>query len=90
MLNAAGRQLTFIVIAINPANDRVNPPESGILERAIARVPGGRMVVIPRGSGSVGHGSYLVGSLYKEYLTELLTRKRDHNWARASAVRHSC
>jgi homoserine O-acetyltransferase len=63
------------VIAINTADDTVNPPELGILEREIARVPHGRMVVIPRGSGSIGHGSYLVGSLYKEFLTELLTQK---------------
>ena len=34
-------------LAVNFADDLVNPPELGILEREIARVPKGRAVVMP-------------------------------------------
>ena len=35
------------LLAINSADDLINPPELGILEREIKRVPQGRAVVIP-------------------------------------------
>jgi homoserine O-acetyltransferase len=35
------------LIAINSADDEVNPPELGILEREIKRVKNGRYVLIP-------------------------------------------
>ena len=34
-------------LAINSADDLINPPELGILEREIKRVPHGRAIVIP-------------------------------------------
>ena len=35
------------LLAINSADDLINPPELGILEREIKRVPKGRAIVIP-------------------------------------------
>ena len=35
------------LLAINSADDLINPPELGILEREIRRVPKGRAIVIP-------------------------------------------
>lgn len=61
------------VIAINTADDSVNPPELGVMERELARVRRGRYVLIPRSAETTGHGSYLVGSLYEAYITELLS-----------------
>jgi homoserine O-acetyltransferase len=63
------------VMAINTADDSVDPPELGVLEREIKRVPRGRMAIIPRGLGSTGHGSYTIGAIYKEFLAELLAGK---------------
>ena len=60
------------LIAVNSADDLINPPELQILEREIKRVPHGRAVVIPYGGKTRGHGSHTVASLWKQYLEELL------------------
>jgi homoserine O-acetyltransferase/O-succinyltransferase len=60
------------LLAVNSADDLINPPELGILEREIARVPHGRAVVIPFSDRTRGHGSHTYAVLYKEYLEELL------------------
>ena len=61
------------VIAINTADDSVNPPDLGIMEREIARVPRGRYILVPKSTDTIGHGSYRVGKLYKQYVAELLS-----------------
>jgi homoserine O-acetyltransferase len=60
------------LVAINSADDLVNPPELGILEREIKRVPHGRAVVIPYSDKTHGHGSHTYAVLWKPYLEELL------------------
>jgi homoserine O-acetyltransferase/O-succinyltransferase len=58
--------------AVNSADDLINPPELGILEQEIKRVPHGKAVVIPYGTQTVGHGSHTIAVLWKQYLQELL------------------
>ena len=58
--------------AVNSADDLINPPELGILEREIKRVPHGRAVVIPFSDSSHGHGSHTYAVLWRQYLVELL------------------
>jgi homoserine O-acetyltransferase len=65
-------KITAPLIAINSADDLVNPPELRILEREITRVPHGRAVVIPYGEQTRGHGSHTHAVLWKPYLEELL------------------
>jgi homoserine O-acetyltransferase len=60
------------LLAINSADDLINPPELGILEREIKRVPRGRAVVIPLSDQTRGHGSHTLAALWKEQLTKLL------------------
>ena len=60
------------LLAINFADDLINPPELGILEREIARVPKGRAVVMPMSGKSVGHGTHTLAAVWKQYLEELL------------------
>jgi homoserine O-acetyltransferase/O-succinyltransferase len=60
------------LLAVNSADDLVNPPELGILERDIRRLPHGRAVVIPYSDRTRGHGSHTVAALWKQYLEELL------------------
>jgi len=62
------------LIAINSADDLINPPELGILEREIKRVRDGRAVVIPSSDKTRGHGSHTVAALWKEHLVDLLKR----------------
>jgi homoserine O-acetyltransferase len=60
------------LLAINSADDLINPPELGILEREIKRVPKGAMVMIPLSDATRGHGSHTVAKLWKSDLQRLL------------------
>jgi homoserine O-acetyltransferase len=60
------------LLALNFADDLINPPELGILEREIKRVPHGRALVIPMTPLSRGHGTHTVAAVWKEHLAELL------------------
>jgi homoserine O-acetyltransferase len=60
------------LLAVNSADDLVNPPELGILEREIKRVPHGRAIIIPFSERTHGHGSHTYAILWKQYLGELL------------------
>lgn len=62
------------LIAVNSADDLINPPELGILEREIKRVKNGRAVVLPLTPDTRGHGSHTVAALWKQYLKELLEK----------------
>lgn len=65
-------KITAPLLAINSADDLINPPELGILEREIKRVPHGRAVVIPFSDRTRGHGSHTVAALWKDELVKLL------------------
>jgi homoserine O-acetyltransferase/O-succinyltransferase len=60
------------LLAINSADDLINPPELGILEREIKRVPHGRAIVIPTNDKTRGHGSHTLAALWKDELATLL------------------
>jgi homoserine O-acetyltransferase/O-succinyltransferase len=60
------------LLAINFADDLINPPELGILERETKRVPRGRALLIPAGAQSRGHGTHTVAAVWREHLAELL------------------
>jgi homoserine O-acetyltransferase len=60
--------------AINSADDAVNPPELGILEREIQRVKHGRYVLLPISEETRGHGTHALPQVWKEHLAELLAR----------------
>ena len=60
--------------AINSADDLINPPELGILQREITRVPHGEAVIIPFSDKTRGHGSHTIAMLWKQNLEQLLSR----------------
>ena len=60
------------LLAINSADDLINPPELGILEREIKRVQHGRAIVIPLSDKTRGHGSHTIAALWKDELVNLL------------------
>lgn len=60
------------LLAVNSADDLVNPPELGILEREIQRVRGGRYILIPTSDETRGHGTHSVPAIWGRYLAELL------------------
>jgi homoserine O-acetyltransferase len=60
------------LLAINFADDLINPPELGILEREIKRVNNGRAVVIPASEATVGHGTHTKAAVWKEHLAKFM------------------
>jgi homoserine O-acetyltransferase len=64
------------VMAVNSADDSIDPPELGVLEREIARVPNGKAVVLPITSRTRGHQTHSVPEVWKQYLADLLERSR--------------
>ena len=62
------------VLAINAADDERNPPELGVMEQAMKRIPGARYVLIPIGPETRGHGTTGSAKLWKQQLAEFLGR----------------
>jgi homoserine O-acetyltransferase len=60
------------LVAINSADDLINPPELGILEREIKRVPRGEAITLPLSAETRGHGSHTIALLWKQHLERLL------------------
>jgi len=60
------------LFAVNSADDEVNPPELGIMEREIRRVARGRYILIPTSAETRGHGTHSRPILWQGYLWELL------------------
>jgi homoserine O-acetyltransferase/O-succinyltransferase len=60
------------LLAINSADDFINPPELGILEREIKRVKRGRAIVLPISGQTRGHGTHSLPLVWQSYLAKLL------------------
>jgi homoserine O-acetyltransferase len=60
------------LLAINSADDQVNPPELGILEREIKRVGRGRYILIPTSDRTRGHGTHSFPEVWQQHLAQLL------------------
>lgn len=60
------------LLAINSADDFVNPPELHIDEKLIRKVPHGRFVLLPITSETRGHGTHTLAAVWKNYLAQLL------------------
>jgi homoserine O-acetyltransferase len=56
------------LLAINSADDFINPPELGIMDSLIRRVPRGRYVLIPIGPLTRGHGTHTVAAAWQAEL----------------------
>jgi homoserine O-acetyltransferase len=60
------------LLAINSADDLINPPELGLLEAGTAKVARARSNVIPFGPETIGHGTHTKAKLWKAQLEALL------------------
>lgn len=64
--------ITAAVLAINSADDVVNPPELGLMEKLMPRVKHGRYVLIPTSDQTRGHGTHSLPVVWGTYLAEFL------------------
>jgi len=65
-------QIKAPLVAVNSADDIINPPELQILEREIKRISRGRAVILPLSQRTSGHGTHTQAALWKQHLEALL------------------
>jgi homoserine O-acetyltransferase len=65
-------QIETRVLAINSADDAINPPELGLMEHLIPRVKHARYVLVPLSEATRGHGTHTVAAVWKSYLAEFM------------------
>ncbi len=64
--------ITAPLLAINSADDFVNPPELPMMKALIQKVPRGRFVLIPVSDETRGHGTHSRPAVFGPHLAEFL------------------
>jgi homoserine O-acetyltransferase len=57
---------------INSADDFINPPELGIAQEEVKKIPHAQFVLIPASDQTHGHGTHTWAAVWKDYLAALL------------------
>jgi len=70
--SASLETITAPVLAINSADDVVNPPELGLMEKLMPRVRRGRYILIPTSPETRGHGTHSWPAVWQEHLKKFL------------------
>ena len=65
-------KITVPVLWINSADDYINPPELGIAEREVKKMPNARFILLPITDQTRGHGTHTVAAVWKDYLAEFM------------------
>ena len=61
------------MLAINSEDDERNPPQLGVMERELNRIPGAQFYLIPSSKDTLGHGTTGLARLWKQELKNVLT-----------------
>jgi homoserine O-acetyltransferase/O-succinyltransferase len=64
--------ITAPVLWINSADDFINPPELGIAEKLVTRMPHAKFILIPISAATRGHGTHTQAAVWKDYLIQFL------------------
>jgi homoserine O-acetyltransferase len=67
-------RITAPLLAINSADDFVNPPELGVMEGLVRRVRSGRFVMLPITEATRGHGTHTLPAVWGPYLAQFLSQ----------------
>lgn len=65
-------KITAPLLAINSADDFINPPELGIMDTAIKRVKLGRYILLPITNATRGHGTHTLPAVWGPVLAQFL------------------
>ena len=65
-------RITAPLLAINSADDFINPPELGILDTAIKRVKRGRYLLIPTSEVTHGHSTHTWAAVWEQPFRDFL------------------
>ena len=66
-------KITAPLLAINSADDQVNPPELGLMEQLMPRVKRGKHVLLPITAETRGHGTHSLPAVWGEHLRAFLS-----------------
>ena len=69
-------RITAPLLAINSADDFINPPELGIMENAIKRVKRGRYLLLPTSDATHGHSTHTWAAVWEKPFREFLESVR--------------
>ncbi len=64
------------LVAINSADDEVNPPELGLMEKEIKKVKDGKYILLPITDQTSGHGTHSNPLVWGNYLKALLEKTK--------------
>jgi homoserine O-acetyltransferase/O-succinyltransferase len=64
------------LLAVNSADDQVNPPELNIVPKLIGRVQYGEFVLLAISDQTRGHGTHSYPAVWKQYLSRLLAESQ--------------
>jgi len=62
------------LLAINSADDQINPPELKVLDTAILKVKKGQYILLPITPETRGHGTHSLPKIWSNYLREFLEK----------------
>ena len=65
-------RITATLLAINSADDERNPPELGVMERELKRIPNAALLLIPGSADTFGHGTTGNARFWKARVEALL------------------
>jgi homoserine O-acetyltransferase/O-succinyltransferase len=77
------------LVAINSADDFINPPELGMIEKEIKRVRRGRFVLLPITEETRGHGTHTIAKVWQKYLKELLEQSETLNSGSSATLKEN-
>jgi homoserine O-acetyltransferase len=60
------------LLAINSADDERNPPELGVMEKALPQIPNARLLLIPGSEQTAGHGTTGQAKWWKQEVAALM------------------
>lgn len=70
-------KITVPLMAVNSADDQINPPELKIIDRDIQKVKNGQYVLLPITDQTRGHGTHSLPAIWGDHLADLL-KKTEH------------
>jgi homoserine O-acetyltransferase/O-succinyltransferase len=66
--------ITAPVLWINSADDFINPPELGVAEKTVTKMPNAKFILIPISDATRGHGTHTQAIVWKRYLIDFLAQ----------------
>ena len=67
------KKIKASLLAINSADDQVNPPELGIMEQTIKQVTNGEYVLLPITDETRGHSTHTLAKLWRHHLAQFIS-----------------